>query len=126
MSESKKCGVVLCDDQRAFREVMSIALALEPDLEVLGEAADGEEAVRVVAELLPDVVVLDIAMPLLDGLEAMPLIRASSPNTRIVMLTGFTSSDVRRRALEGGASLFIEKGTNVPALVGQIRGLCRG
>jgi DNA-binding NarL/FixJ family response regulator len=82
--------------------------------------------VRVVAELLPDVVVLDIAMPLLDGLEAMPLIRASSPNTRIVMLTGFTSSDVRRRALEGGASLFIEKGTNVPALVGQIRGLCRG
>jgi DNA-binding NarL/FixJ family response regulator len=126
MGAGTKCGVVLCDDQRAFRQVMSIALGLEPDLEVLGEAADGEEAVRVVAELRPDVVVLDIAMPVMDGLEALPLILASVPETRVVMLTGFASAEVRRRALDGGACMFIEKGMNVPALVGCIKDVCRG
>jgi DNA-binding NarL/FixJ family response regulator len=63
-------------------------------------------------------------MPVMDGLEALPLILETAPLTRVVMLTGFTSSDVRRRALEAGACLFIEKGTNVPALVGQIKNVC--
>ena len=121
----KKCGIVLCDDQRAFRDVLSIALAVEPELEVLGEAADGEEAVRVVAALQPDIVLLDVAMPLMDGLEALPLMLESAPETQIVMLTGFASHDLRTRALSLGACLFIEKGTNMPELVGQIKALCR-
>jgi DNA-binding NarL/FixJ family response regulator len=125
MSAFKKCGIVLCDDQKAFRDVMSIALAVEPEFEVLGEAANGEEAVRVVAALQPDIVLLDIAMPVLDGLEALPLILESAPETQVVMLTGFASHDLRARALSTGASLFIEKGTNMPELVGEIKALCR-
>jgi DNA-binding NarL/FixJ family response regulator len=99
-------------------------LSVEPGLEVVGEAKDGEEAVRVVSELQPDIALLDIAMPLLDGFEALPLIRESSPQTQVVMLTGFTSTGMRERALAGGATTYIEKGTDVAALVAHIKGLC--
>jgi DNA-binding NarL/FixJ family response regulator len=121
---TETCTVVVCDDQRAFRDVVSLMLSIEPGLEVIGEARDGEEAVRVVAELQPDIVLLDIAMPSLDGFEALPLIRERAPETRIVMLTGFTSEGMRERALAGGATSYIEKGTDVPALVAHIKNLC--
>jgi DNA-binding NarL/FixJ family response regulator len=121
---TKHCTVVVCDDQSAFREIISLMLSVEPGLEVIGEARDGEEAVRVVSALQPDIVLLDIAMPLLDGFEALPLILESSPGTQVVMLTGFTSTVMRERALTGGATTYVEKGTDVPALVAHIQGLC--
>ena len=118
------CRVVVCDDQAGFRELMAILIALEPQLELVGEAADGREAIEVVRSLQPDVLVLDIAMPVMDGLEALPLVREASPDTRVVVVTGFASDNVRRRALDSGARLFIEKGVDVAALVGQIKDLC--
>jgi DNA-binding response OmpR family regulator len=63
-------------------------------------------------------------MPLLDGFEVLPRIREQSPDTQVVMLTGFTSTGFRERALAAGASTYIEKGTDVPALVAHIKGLC--
>lgn len=120
----KKCDVVICDDHKGFRSVLSIALSLDPDLEVVGEAGNGQEAVRIVSELRPAIVILDIAMPVMDGLEALPLILETAPLTQVVILTGFASRDLRRRALEGGACMFLEKGMDVPALVDQIKGLC--
>lgn len=115
---------MVCDDQQAFRDVISLMLSVEPGIDVIGEARNGEEAVRVVSELQPDVALLDIAMPLLDGFEALPRIRAGSPGSLIVMLTGFTSTGMRERALAGGATSYIEKGTDVPALVAHIKALC--
>jgi DNA-binding NarL/FixJ family response regulator len=99
-------------------------LSVEPGLEVIGEAGNGEEAVRVVSELRPDIVLLDIAMPLLDGFEALPLILESAPQTQVVMLTGFTSTGMRERALSSGATTYIEKGTDVGALGAHIKGHC--
>jgi DNA-binding NarL/FixJ family response regulator len=116
---------VVCDDQRAFRDVVSLMLSLEPGIEVIGEARDGEEAVRVVSALRPAIVLLDVAMPLLDGFEALPRILEQSPDTKVVMLTGFASTNgMGERALAAGATAYIEKGTDVPALIALIKGLC--
>lgn len=119
-----RCRVVICDDQAAFRQTVVIVLGLDEELEVVGQAANGQEAVDSVRELRPDVVLLDIAMPVLDGLEALPLIRAASPDTKVVMLTGVTSEAIRERALAAGAVLFLEKGTGIDALARRIKEAC--
>ncbi|MBW3592456.1 MAG: response regulator transcription factor [Actinobacteria bacterium] len=116
--------MAICDDQEAFRQVMTLVLGLEPGIEVVGEAADGREAVDLVTRLSPDVLLLDIAMPVMDGLEALPLIREAAPRTSVAMLTGVASEQVRERALAGGAALFIEKGTDAAEMTRQIRNLC--
>jgi len=103
---------------------MSVLLGLEPGLQVIGEAADGREVVDVVGQLSPDVLLLDVAMPEMDGIEALPHIREASPSTRVVMVTAFGSDSVRRRAFDAGASLFIEKGSDVDVIVGEIRRAC--
>jgi DNA-binding NarL/FixJ family response regulator len=122
--EDAECRVVVCDDQPGYRRIVSAVLDLEPGLVVVGEATNGQEAVDRVEELRPDVLVLDIAMPVLDGLEALPLIHAASPETKVVMLTGIASDTLRNRAREGGAALFIEKGTNIQDVVEAVAGLC--
>jgi DNA-binding NarL/FixJ family response regulator len=119
------CRVVVCDDQHSFREVVALVLGLESGLEVVGQAADGAEAIRVVERLRPDVLLLDIAMPVMDGLEALPHIRAAAPDTRVVMMSGLSSDGIRQRALDAGAELFIEKGADVEQVAATIAGLCR-
>ena len=120
-----RCRVVICDDQAAFRKVVSVVLGLDPDLEVVGEAENGRDAIALARELQPDVLLLDIAMPVMDGLEALPLIREAAPETRVVMLTGVASDAVRARALAAGAEGFIEKGTDVDLLAEPIKEACR-
>jgi len=119
------CRVAICDDQSGFRQMVTLVLNLDPDLQVIGEAADGLEAIGVVRELQPDILLLDIAMPVMDGLEALPQIRQAAPDTQVVMLTGVVSESVRQRALDAGASLFLEKGIGVNALAAEIKALCR-
>ena len=80
-------------------------------VEVVGEAADGEDAVRLATELRPDLVLLDLAMPRMDGLQALPLIREAVPGVRVVVLSGFEDSVMADRAVEAGASRYVEKGT---------------
>jgi DNA-binding NarL/FixJ family response regulator len=118
------CRILICDDQKDFRTLVSVLLELERDFDVVGEAGDGKRAIELAGELRPDIVLLDIAMPVMDGLEALPAIRESSPGSQVVMLTGVAADRVQDRALEGGAAAFIEKGFDVDQLPAQLRRIC--
>ncbi|HZP73968.1 MAG TPA: response regulator transcription factor [Gaiellaceae bacterium] len=124
--DDDSCTVVVCDDQAAFRQLVAIVLGLESGIQVVGEAGNGREAVALVEELQPDVLLLDIAMPEMDGLETLPRVREASPATQVVMLTGVTAASVRERALATGASAFIEKGIDIDKLGNEIVEICRG
>lgn len=118
--------MVVCDDQGGFRRLVVVVLGLEPGLEVVGEAGDGREAVALAERLQPDVLLLDVAMPEMDGLEALPQVREVSPETQVVMLTGMTATSVRERALAAGACAYIEKGIDIDELGERIIDICRG
>jgi PAS domain S-box-containing protein len=101
--------VLIADDASAIRMLLRQILERSRAFVVVGEAADGEAAVRLASTEHPDLVLLDLAMPVLDGLEAIPLIRACSPETQIVVLSGFTAERMERKALDQGADAYIEK-----------------
>jgi DNA-binding NarL/FixJ family response regulator len=119
------CRIVICDDQPGFRQLLTLVLGLETGLEVVGEAENGHAVVALVGELEPDVLLLDIAMPERDGIDALPDVKRASPGTSVVMLTAFGSETMRRRAIDAGADAFLEKGSDVDELVAQIREVCR-
>jgi DNA-binding NarL/FixJ family response regulator len=100
--------VLIADDAAPIRQLVTTLLLLE-GFEVVGEARDGIEAVSLAKELRPDVVVLDISMPRLGGLEAIPLILEASPGTQIVMLSALATDHLKAQALELGAIDFLEK-----------------
>jgi two-component system, NarL family, response regulator DesR len=115
------CRVVLCDDQKAFRDLLALLLGVEPGIEVVGEAANGLEAIDVALDQQPDVLLLDISMPELDGLSALPRIREAAPDTNVVMLTGLGAPALRERALAGGAVAYLEKGLDPGQIIDAIR-----
>jgi DNA-binding NarL/FixJ family response regulator len=117
--------VVLADDQELVRTGLRLILSAEPDLEVVGEAADGVEAVEVVRRLRPDVVLMDIRMPNLDGIEAARRVTADT-DSRVVMLTTFDRSQLVYDALVAGASGFLLKDVPRDQLVGGVRAAARG
>jgi len=106
---SDQLRVVIADDASAMRALLRRMLEDSTAFEIVGEAADGEEAVSLAGALHPDVVLLDVAMPGMDGLEAIPGIRRMSPTTRIVVLSAIEASRVKAQALASGADAFIEK-----------------
>jgi len=112
--------VVVADDEATMRELMRTVLSLEPDFEVVGQAGDGLEAVALVAELRPDLVVIDLSMPVMGGLQAIGQIRQLAPATRVAVLSG------EPRQLSTGADANIEKGTATDVVVAMLRELCEG
>ena len=108
--------VFLVDDVGAFRTLMRFTLEEDPRIRVVGEAADGCEGVTGVEELKPDVVLLDLAMPVLDGFEAMPLILERSPGTTIVALSGFTAERMAQLCIASGAHAYLEKGEDAAVI----------
>ena len=113
--------VLVVDDYAPFRLIVRYVLSEESDIEIVGEAPDGEAAVRQAGMLKPDVVLLDLAMPKLDGWEAIPLIRERSPETRIVILSGFPEERMRDLARENGVAAYVEKGDSEDAIRRAVR-----
>jgi DNA-binding NarL/FixJ family response regulator len=102
-------SVVIVDDQELIRTGFRLILDLEPDIEVVGQAADGDEALRVVAESRPDVALLDIRMPRLDGIDVTRRIVAARSRTRVLIMTTFDLDEYVFSALRAGASGFLLK-----------------
>ncbi len=118
--------VVIVDDQEMLRTGLGMVLSAEPDLEVVGEAGDGAQAVRVVDRERPDVVLMDVRMPGTDGLEATRRITAAHPEVSVIMLTTFDLDEYVYGALRAGASGFLLKDAPADDLVGAIRVVAKG
>jgi len=113
--------VLVVDDQRMLRESFAVLLNVQPDIEVVGEASNGEEAVRQARDLRPDVVMMDIRMPVLDGLEATRRILAHDPGIKVLMLTTFDEDEYVHEAIRAGAKGFLLKDSSAHQLADAIR-----
>ncbi|MEV6152132.1 response regulator transcription factor [Nonomuraea sp. NPDC052129] len=113
--------VILAEDQAMVRGALASLLGLEPDIEVVGEAADGEAAVAVAVQKLPDIALLDIEMPIMDGLSASAEITSQVPGCRVMILTTFGRPGYLRTAMEAGAVAFLVKDSPARELAAAIR-----
>ncbi|MDF1489070.1 response regulator transcription factor [Tessaracoccus caeni] len=118
--------VLLVDDHQVVRQGLGLLLETSDDIEVVGEAADGAEALDAVARLEPDVVLMDIRMPRLDGIEATERLRADHPEVAVVILTTFNEDDLLRRGLRAGARGYLFKDTTHKQLESTIRAAAAG
>ncbi len=118
------CRIVICDDYDAYRFTMHAIFGGDDRFSIVGEAVNGRQAIDRCQELQPDVVVLDIAMPEMDGMTALPHIREACPDARIVMHSAFTERSVAEDAARLGASGYLEKGADVTSIVDTITAAC--
>lgn len=121
-----KIKVLLTDDHVMVREGTREFIQREPDMEVVGEASDGEEAIKLASELQPDVVVMDIAMPKLNGIEATKRIKELYPSIAVLILTAYDYDQYIFALLEAGAAGYLLKGVRVHELIDAIRAVYAG
>ncbi len=121
-----KISVLIADDHPVVRQGLHSFLQLQDDLEIVGEAADGLEAVEKVAELLPDVVLMDLVMPKVDGIAAIRRITALSPSTRVLVLTSFSDDEKVFSAIKAGALGYLMKDSSPADLADAIRAVYHG
>ena len=119
-------SVFLADDHPVVRNGLQLILQAEADINVVGEAADGHEAVRRVEKAKPDVVVMDIAMPGLNGIEATKKIRAACPEARVLILSMHATAEHIYQALQAGAQGYLLKESAGDEVIKAVRALCRG
>ncbi|HEY7018248.1 MAG TPA: response regulator transcription factor [Gaiellaceae bacterium] len=120
---AKKIRVLIADDHRLFAEALEAILSAENEIEVVGRARNGEEAVEQTVALEPDVVLMDIAMPVVDGVEATKRIREEHRGALVLMLTGSNSRTDVARAREAGAAAYVTKDRIAAQLIEAIREL---
>jgi DNA-binding NarL/FixJ family response regulator len=117
--------VLLVDDQTLFREGLSTLLLAQPDIDVVGEATNGEEALRLAASLRPQVVLMDLRMPVLDGIEATRRLRTAQPDCRVIVLTTFDDDADVFEGLRAGAVGYLLKDVSIEQVLEAIRAAAR-
>lgn len=120
MAEQSPFRVVVADDFADMRHLVKVTLERSGRFQVVAEAENGVEAIDSAREHQPDLLVLDLSMPVLSGMEALPQIRAASPDTKVVVLSGFDRSRMESEALAGGAVGYLEKGLRPSQLVDEL------
>ena len=123
---SKRIRVLLADDHAVLRAGLRALLNAQPDMEVVGEADDGDSAIHEVVSVHPDVALVDVNMPRLDGLAAIPRLRQAAPQVKILVLTMYDDEGYLRRALENGAAGYVLKKAADTELMAAIRAVSRG
>lgn len=118
--------VLLVDDQSLIREGLTIILDAQPDVRVVGQAADGREAIDLAGQLRPDVILMDIKMPRLDGIQATRQIKGKFPTTPIIILTTYAEDELVFEGIRAGASGYLLKDITRDKLVEAVRGAVRG
>jgi two-component system, NarL family, response regulator YdfI len=118
--------ILVADDHLIIRQGLRLILETEVDFELVGEAADGAEAVRLCGELHPTVVLMDLRMPMMDGLTAIERLQAEQPETAVIILTTFNEDDLMLRGLQAGAKGYLLKDTDRETLFNSIRAAARG
>ena len=124
--ETPTARVLVVDDYEPFRRFVSLTLRQRPDLEVVGEASDGLEAVQKAEELRPDLIVLDIGLPTLNGIEVARRIRKLCPECKILFLSQESSADVVQEALSSGALGYLVKAHAGNELLTAVETVCQG
>lgn len=116
--------VVLVDDTVEIRRLLRTALEIDGRFRVVDEAGDGATAIKLAGEKQPDAVVLDLAMPIMDGLQAIPAIREEAPAAKILVLSGFDAQHMSNEAMSRGAHAYVEKGGDLDDLATKLISLC--
>lgn len=122
----KSLSILLADDHAVVRDSLKIALETDPRIRIIGEAQNGEEAVALTRELQPDLVVMDIDMPVLNGIEASRHIRSFNPDVRILMLTMHENEEYLHDALQAGINGYVLKMTGLEAFLDTVRSVAAG
>jgi DNA-binding NarL/FixJ family response regulator len=118
--------VLLVDDHAAVRQSLAEALASEPDWEVVGAATDGISAVEMAKELRPDIIIMDIVLPRLNGIDATRRIKQDLPDVRVIGLSAYPSAGYAARMIEAGACAYVLKSGGIEELLRAARLACRG
>lgn len=113
--------VLVVDDHAAVRASLSAFIDVDPNFEVVAEAEDGRQAVEMAAALKPDLVLMDVRMPVLNGIEATRQLKAARPKTRVVLISAYEEDDLREAGMAAGAEAFLLKGIRGADLAARIR-----
>jgi len=118
--------LLIADDHKVVRQGLRFLLQHEPDIEIVGEAADGEEAIAAAREHVPSVVLLDLLMPKVDGIAALRAIKAISPSTQVIILTSHQGDEGLFEAIKAGALSYVQKTAGVDVVTEAVRAAARG
>jgi DNA-binding NarL/FixJ family response regulator len=113
--------VMVVEDQALFREALVRLLGTQPGIEIAGDAGSGEEAIRIVTQRAPDVILMDVGLPGMDGIEATRRLKASSPGVKVVIITAFPGPEMFRRAIQANVDSFILKDATIDEVVTTIQ-----
>lgn len=126
MTTMKRLRILLADDHAIVREGLKMLIGVQPDMEVVGEAGDGDEAWRIAKELLPDIVIMDVSMPMMNGAQATERLKVSCPNVKVIALSAYADETHVRQLLSAGAVGYVLKRTIAEELTKAIRTVMQG